>query len=54
MHARRVRGTAATILAPTLNALVGADARPQALLAPALAAVALAYLRSTALLAPAI
>ena len=41
-------------LASTLDALVGADARPQALLALAPAAVMLAYLRSTAFLVPAL
>ena len=37
-----------------LAAIVGADARPQALLAGVLAVVMLAYMRSTALLAPAL
>jgi hypothetical protein len=39
------------ILAFTLAALLGADARPHALLAPAPGAVMLAYLRSAAFLA---
>ena len=43
-----------TILASMLDALVGADARPQALLALAPPAVMLAYLRSAAFLAPAL
>jgi len=41
-------------LARVLDALVGADARPQALLALAPLAVMLAYLRSPAFLAPAL
>ena len=49
-----VRGTAATVLASILDALVGADARPQALLALAPLAVMLAYLRSPAFLAQAL
>jgi hypothetical protein len=41
----------AAFLAPALDALVGADARPQALLALAPFAVMLAYLRSAAFFA---
>ena len=44
----------AVFLAMALDALVGADAQPQALLALAPAAVMLAYLRSLAFLAPAL
>jgi hypothetical protein len=44
----------AAFLALALDALVGADARPQALLALAPAAVMLAYLRSAAFLASAL
>ena len=51
---KSIRGAAATLLASILDALVGADARPQALLALAPAAVMLAYLRSPAFLARAL
>ena len=44
----------AAFLALALDALVGADARPQAFLARAPDAVMLAYLRSAAFLAPAL
>ena len=51
---KSIRGAATTLLASILDALVGADARPQALLALAPAAVMLAYLRSPAFLARAL
>ena len=47
-----MRGTYSTILASTLDALVGADARPHTLLTLAPATVMLAKARSAALLAP--
>ena len=49
-----VRGTAATILAPSLLAPLRADARPQALLAISPHAAMLAYLRFPAFLAVAL
>ena len=50
----RERNALLAFLALALDALVGADARPQALLALAPAAVMLAYLRSPAFLARAL